>query len=164
MQLAAALAYLFAKQGDGAELVYHGFAVRSFFRSGSRPSQVRQILEAFYQAEAGADTDLGGVLLEVAERIPRRGLVIVVSDFFDDPEKISAALHHFDYRQHWFSFISWPKKSSLSLSLFESSSFVRYSRGGNPDPDSSRALTSSQAGSLWHAPPLGDDPHGCQSG
>lgn len=99
-QLAAALAYLFVKQGDGAGLVTFDSSVKAFLRSGSRPSQVRQILEELYSTQAGRDTDLGTVLHEVAERIPRRGLVILVSDLFDDPDKIVEALHHFDYRQH----------------------------------------------------------------
>lgn len=98
--LAAALAYLFVKQGDGAGLVTFDKEVRSFIRNGSRPSQVRRILEELHTTEAGVDTDVGNVLHGVAERIPRRGLVILISDLFDEPEKIIEALHHFDFRQH----------------------------------------------------------------
>lgn len=98
--LAAALAYLFVKQGDGAGLVTFDSAARAIIRSGSRPSQVRRILEELHATTAGTDTDVGSVLHEVAERIPKRGLVILISDLLDDPEKIVAALHHFDFRQH----------------------------------------------------------------
>ncbi len=98
--LAAALAYLFVKQGDGAGLVTFDKKVRSFIRSGSRPSQVRRILEELHVTEAGDDTDVGGVLHGVADRIPKRGTVILISDLFDDPAKIIEALHHFDFRQH----------------------------------------------------------------
>ena len=98
--LAAALAYLFVKQGDAAGLVTFDHEVRNFVRAGSRPSQVRRILEELHQARAGEDTDVGTVLHGVAERIPRRGLVILVSDLFDDPDRIVEAMHHFDFRQH----------------------------------------------------------------
>lgn len=98
--LAAALAYLFVKQGDAAGLVMFDREVRTMVRAGSRPSQVRRILEELHGVEAGADTDLGSVLHEVAERLPRRGLVILISDLFDDEEAIAGALHHFDYRKH----------------------------------------------------------------
>jgi len=98
--LAAALAYLFVKQGDAAGLVTFDKTTRAFLRSGSRPSQVRRILEELHTTKAGDDTDVGTPLHEVAERIPKRGLVILISDLFDDPEKIVEALHHFDYRQH----------------------------------------------------------------
>lgn len=98
--LAAALAYLFIKQGDAAGLVTFDKEVRVQLRAGSRPSQVRRILEELHPATAGDDTDAGTVLHAVAERLPRRGLVILISDLFDDPEKIIAALHHFDHRHH----------------------------------------------------------------
>ncbi len=43
---------------------------------------------------------MGEVLHEVAERIPTRGLVILISDLFDEPQKIVESLHHFNFRQH----------------------------------------------------------------
>ena len=46
------------------------------------------------------ETGVGKVLHEVAERIPKRGLVILISDLFDDPSEVVEALHHFNYRQH----------------------------------------------------------------
>ena len=98
--LAAALAYLFVKQGDAAGLITFDKTTRSFIRPGSRPSQVRRILEELHTTQAGSDTDVESVLHHVAERIPRRGLVVLISDLFDDPDKIVEALHHFDFRQH----------------------------------------------------------------
>lgn len=98
--LAAALAYLFIKQGDAAGLVTFDRKVLEFRRAASRPSQVRRILEVLDETKAGADTDAAAVLHDVAERIPKRGLVMLISDLFDDPAKIVAALHHFDFRQH----------------------------------------------------------------
>ena len=98
--LAAALAYLFVKQGDAAGLVTFDSQTRGFIRTGSRPSQVRRILDELHATQPGADTNLAAVLHDVAERIPRRSLVILISDLFDDPEAITGALHHFDFRQH----------------------------------------------------------------
>ena len=98
--LAAALAYFFVKQGDGAGLVTFDATVRSLMRTQSRPSQVRRILEELHVTETGMDTEVGPVLHEVAEKIPRRGLVVLISDLFDDPDEIVEALHHFDFRQH----------------------------------------------------------------
>ncbi len=98
--LAAALSYLFIRQGDAVGLATFDHEVRSFVRAAGRPSQVRRILQELYDAKAGKDTDTGKVLHQVAERIPKRGLVILISDLFDEPDKIIEALHHFDYRQH----------------------------------------------------------------
>ena len=98
--LAAALSYLFIKQGDAAGLVTFDDELKTSMRAENRPSQVRRICEELYQTEPGKETGVGKVLHEVAERIPKRGLVILISDLFDDPSEIVEALHHFDYRQH----------------------------------------------------------------
>ena len=98
--LAAALSYLFIKQGDAAGLVTFDDELRVSMRAENRPSQVHRICEKLYETKAGEETGVGAVLHEVAERIPRRGLVILISDLFDNPDDLVAALHHFDYRQH----------------------------------------------------------------
>lgn len=100
LHLAAALSYLFIKQGDAAGLVTFDRKVLEYRRPTGRPSQVRRILEVLDEVKPGADTDAAAVLHDVAERIPKRGLVILISDLFDDPDKIVEALHHFDFREH----------------------------------------------------------------
>jgi len=98
--LAAALSYLYIKQGDAAGLVTFDDEIRTLMRAENRPSQVRRVCEELYKTEPGKETGVGKVLHEVAERIPKRGLVILISDLFDDPAEVVEALHHFDYRQH----------------------------------------------------------------
>lgn len=98
--LAAALAYLMIRQQDAVGLVTFDRRIRAHVRAASRPSQVRRILEELHRTEAGDDTELSGTFHEVAERIPGRGLVIVISDLFDDPERMVRALHHFKFRNH----------------------------------------------------------------
>lgn len=98
--LAAALSYLYIKQGDAAGLVTFDDEIKTLMRAENRPSQVRRICEELYATEPGKETGVGKVLHEVAERIPKRGLVILISDLFDDPSEVVEALHHFDYRQH----------------------------------------------------------------
>ncbi len=98
--LAAALAYLFIRQQDAVGLVTFDTAIRTYLREMSRPSQIRLILDELRGSEPGGDTGAADVFHDVAERIRRRGLVILISDLFDDPEAIRDALHHFEYRQH----------------------------------------------------------------
>ncbi len=98
--LAAGLSYLMVRQQDAVGLVTFDTQIRQFIRAASRPSQVRRLLEEMHGTEAGEDTALAATLHEVAERIPRRGLVVIVSDFFDDPDKVVEALHHFAFNQH----------------------------------------------------------------
>ena len=53
-----------------------------------------------HQVQPGGESKLAGVLHEIAQLIPRRGLVVVISDFFDDVADITAALHHLKLRKH----------------------------------------------------------------
>jgi uncharacterized protein (DUF58 family) len=98
--LAAGLAYLMIRQQDAVGLVTFDAKIRQFIRAASRPSQVRRILEELHRTEAGSDTALAATLHEVAERVPRRGLILLISDLFDDPDKIVEALHHFRFNGH----------------------------------------------------------------
>ncbi len=99
-QLTASLAYLFIKQGDSAGLVTFDFEIQSYLRAENRPSQVRRICEVLEKQEATEDTAMSSVLHQVAERVPGRGVVMIVSDFLDEPDEVIKSLHHFHSRQH----------------------------------------------------------------
>lgn len=98
--LAAALTYLLIRQQDAVGLVTFDSEIRRYIRSASKPSQVRMILEELHSTQPGKDTAAAEVFHDIAERVQRRGLVIIISDLFDDGEKIKEALHHFQYRNH----------------------------------------------------------------
>jgi uncharacterized protein (DUF58 family) len=98
--LAAAIALLMLRQGDQVGLVTFDTAVRSFIppRGNARHfSVIREVLE---HLRPGGDTNLAGVLHEIAERVRRRSLVVVLSDLFDDPEQVLRGLQHFRHRRH----------------------------------------------------------------
>ena len=99
-QLAAAFAYLFVRQGDGVGLVTFDDEIRKYMRAVSKPSQVRMILDELHTTVPGSDTEAAKTFHEIADRIHSRGLVVIFSDLFDDPEKIVEALHHFRFKNH----------------------------------------------------------------
>ncbi|MBQ6924582.1 MAG: DUF58 domain-containing protein [Kiritimatiellae bacterium] len=98
--LAAALTYLLINQQDAVASVVFDSAIRSYIPARARPSQLRIVLDDLASRKPGDDTDLAGVFHDIAERIPRRGMVIIVSDLFDDPRRLVQALHHFRHRHH----------------------------------------------------------------
>mgnify|MGYP006292023099 CR=1 FL=1 len=98
--LAASLAHLMIHQQDAVGLVTFDAQVRRYIPPRSRPSHLRALLEELHDTQPGAETALAPILHNVAERARRRGLVVIVSDLFDDPEQIIRALHHFRYRKH----------------------------------------------------------------
>ena len=98
--LAASLTYLLIRQQDAVGLVTFDKTVRAYRPPASKPSQVRVILEELHRTQPGDDTAAAEAFHEIAERIPRRGLVMIFSDLFDDPVRITEALHHFQFRYH----------------------------------------------------------------
>src|SRR6476660_1132883 len=93
--LAAALTYLLLKQNDAVGLVLFDSEVREYLPPKARPTQFRRILDLLDHTMSREDTDVGTVLHDVAERIPRRGLVILISDLIDDEKKLAGGLQHF---------------------------------------------------------------------
>ena len=99
--LAAALAYMLTGQQDATGLVTFDTKLRDYLPAKSSALQMRRILETLDAAECGGETDPAPVFDEIAERIPTRGLVVIVSDLFtSDPDALLKALHHFHYRKH----------------------------------------------------------------
>ena len=75
--------------------------IREYLPARSSASQTRRILELIDKAKAGDETDPAPVINDIAERIPSRGLVVVISDLFtSDQDALIKALHHFSYRNH----------------------------------------------------------------
>jgi hypothetical protein len=63
-------------------------------------SYLREILRHLETLTAGNRTGTANALHEIAERIKRRGLVIILSDFFDNPHEVLSALRHFRHKKN----------------------------------------------------------------
>lgn len=99
--LAAGLAHLLTGQQDATALVTFDTKMREYLPARSSTLQMRRILETIDASEPGGETDPAPVFDDIAERIPSRGLVVIVSDLFtSDPDALLKALHHFHYRKH----------------------------------------------------------------
>lgn len=99
--LTAGLTYMLTGQQDAVGLVTFDTKMREYLPAKSSASQTRRILETLDAAKPGNETDPAPVIDEIAERIPPRGLVIVISDLFTpDVDALLKALHHFHYRKH----------------------------------------------------------------
>lgn len=98
--LAAALIYLMLKQQDSAGLLIYDESVREFFPPRSDPRHLHLLLSGLDAAEASSATDIGLVLHDLARRLRRRGLVILISDLLDDPDSVMPGLKHFRHLKH----------------------------------------------------------------
>lgn len=98
--LAAALAYLVIRQQDAVGLATFDHAVGQVLRPASTPRHLSQLCSLLDRSEPGGESAIGPILHELAERFKRRGLVIILSDFFDDPDAVQLGLKHFRHRRH----------------------------------------------------------------
>lgn len=98
--LAAALTYLLLRQNDAVGLVTFDEDPLDMVPARSMRKQLFQVLKVLDKLPDGKGTQLGNVLHRVAERVQRRGLIMLFSDLMDDPETILAGLKHFRHRGH----------------------------------------------------------------
>jgi uncharacterized protein (DUF58 family) len=98
--VAAALGYMIVHQQDAVGLAMFDSAVRQVLRPSSTPAQLRQMCQLLDDTKPAGETSIGPILHDLAERIKRRGLVVILSDLFDDPETLMLGLKHFRHRRH----------------------------------------------------------------
>lgn len=97
---AAALAYLILHQQDSVGLVTFDNQVRKFLRPSSQPSHLKQIVNILNIGPGRERTSLAPIFHDLAERVPRRGIVMLFSDLFDEPSDILHGLKHLRHKRH----------------------------------------------------------------
>ena len=98
--LSASLAYLMLKQKDSVGLVVFDQHIRKYIPPKSTMTHLHNLLKELDKLQASETTNVSSTLHEMAERIKRRGLIIVISDLFDDPDLIINGLKHFRHKKH----------------------------------------------------------------
>ena len=127
--LCAALAFLMIKQRDAAGLALFDERLGELFPHRSVRAHLFQLLRALDTVVPGARTKIAPALHEMAERITRRGLVVLVSDLMDDPGEVVAALKHFRHRGHEIVVFHLLDPVELSLDVGGEATFVDRETG-----------------------------------
>ncbi len=99
-QLAASLAYLMIHQRDAVGLVTFDSAIKAMLPARSAPGHFSVLCKALEDAKTGGEAPLSGILHALAERVRRRGLIIVMSDGFDNLDELASAIGHLRHRRH----------------------------------------------------------------
>jgi len=97
---AAALAYLILHQQDSVGLITFDDQPRKFLRPSSQPSQLKEIVKIMNAGLGREKTHLAPIFHELAERIGRRAIVVILSDLFDDVEPLLAGIKHLRHKRH----------------------------------------------------------------
>ena len=98
--VAAALAYMVLQQQDSVGLAIFDEKVQRYLRPAGQPSHLKELFHLMDVSPAGQKSDIGLIFHDLAERFKKRGVVVVLSDLFDDPAKIISGLRHFRHRRH----------------------------------------------------------------
>jgi uncharacterized protein (DUF58 family) len=98
--LCAALSYLMLKQRDSVGLVIFDQKIKKYIPPKSTLSHLHNLLRELDKLSPSETTNISSTLHQMAERIKRRGLIILLSDLFDKPEEIITGLKHFRHKKH----------------------------------------------------------------
>ncbi len=116
--IAASLFYLaIQNQRDAAGLIVFDDEVRNYIRPSTRQGQLHRLLSGLELAEPRARTDFGKPLHHFQEFLRRRGLVVIISDFYEAPETIVRTIEPLRFPRQRSRAVSRPrsrKKSSPS--------------------------------------------------
>jgi uncharacterized protein (DUF58 family) len=98
--LTAALAHLALKQRDAVGLTLFADKVLAHLKPRAKSTQLDEILRMIVTTPARPAAPTLKALHEAAALMPRRGLVIVISDFLFPADEVFSALDHFRFRGH----------------------------------------------------------------
>ncbi len=121
---ACALAYLTLQQQDSAGLVTFDNQVRDFLRPSSQPSHLKQMVSILNRSTNGLEkTRLGPIFHDLAERLTRRAIVVVLSDLFEDANDILSGMKHLRHKKHEVLVMHVLDRAELDFPFRESTLF-----------------------------------------
>lgn len=86
--LAASIAYLLLRQGDAVGAMIFDDKPGLLLPPSSKTSHLTDLLHVLEHLEGSGRTDIAGAMSAMAERLRRRGLLIIISDLLDDAERV----------------------------------------------------------------------------
>jgi uncharacterized protein (DUF58 family) len=98
--VAASLAYLMLHQLDAVGLLTHDTRVRQMIPPRANSKHLLHLLNVLEQTQPGGETSLAPLWHELAGQIHRRGLIVILSDCFDQMNPLINALRHFRHQRH----------------------------------------------------------------
>ena len=98
--LVAGLSYLMFRQQDAVGLSLYSERINKYLPPKASKAYLQEILKSLSETQASDKTNTASSLHSIAEKIKRRGLVIIVSDLFDDINSVLTALKHFRYKKN----------------------------------------------------------------
>jgi uncharacterized protein (DUF58 family) len=92
--LAASLGYFAFKQRDAVGFVSYGDDILDYVPARGSIGHLNTVLHTIERAQTGERTDFVKSLVGISERLRRRGIVVVISDLYDNPDNVMSGLRH----------------------------------------------------------------------
>jgi uncharacterized protein (DUF58 family) len=98
--IAAALSYMAIHQQDSAGLAIFDSELRKYFKPSNAPAQWKLVVRELQNTPRIRKTNIGKILEQLSEKLNHRGLLVVLSDWFDSIEHIQQGLRRLRHRKH----------------------------------------------------------------
>ena len=98
--MTACLSYLMCRQQDMVGVIAFDEKIRFHLPPHSTPAHLDRVFKQLEATVPGNETNIAPTFHDLANMISKRGLVVVISDLYDDPDEIMKALQHFVYKRH----------------------------------------------------------------
>jgi uncharacterized protein (DUF58 family) len=121
--LTAVLAYMMTRQQDSVALTTFDTEVRLDMPGRSSPRHFNEMARQLEEIKPGGETGIAKTLHHLAEKFKRRGLIVLVSDLYDEPDEVIHALHHFRHRRHELILFHVLDKAEIEFPFRELTSF-----------------------------------------
>ena len=122
--LSASLAYLMLKQQDGVGLTLFDSSIRTSIEPKSKSNHIKSLFSIMEKSKPGSDTNIGDILHISAESMKKKGLIILISDFFDDLEAIISGIKHYRYKGNEVILFHILDPQELNLDFNERTEFI----------------------------------------
>lgn len=96
--LAASLAYLMNRQRDGIGLTAFDENIVGMLPASARPGHLRTTLLTLERLKLGQRTNVSKPMHQLAASITKRGMVVLISDLLDEPDRVIEGLKHFQFK------------------------------------------------------------------
>jgi uncharacterized protein (DUF58 family) len=96
--VSATICYMANLQRDAAGLIVFDEDVKNYVAPSTRQGQLFRLLHAIEKAEVGTHTDFAKPFIHFQNFLHRRGIVVVMSDFYADPDLIVRTVEPLRYK------------------------------------------------------------------
>lgn len=138
-RVAAALGYIVSKQQDSLGLTIYDNKVRDRVPAKGGARHLRLFVERLGAHEPKHITETGNALHALAEQLSKRGLIVLMTDCFDDPDAVFNALAHFRKKMHDVILLQILDPMELDLSIDRVAEFEDLETGEKLEVDPTHA-------------------------